>query len=181
MTQMIEIQMLSRDSSTHIKKMVHIKNLVNRVYKIAEKGLYAPGTDRTSVEETKEFTRNGEIAVARLNRKIVGCIRIRRLDETIGEFGMLAVDSPYQKNGIGRELIRFAEQHFQKDRFHKIQLELLVPVTCTHPDKVFVKNWYTRIGYTPVNRVSVKDLYPKFSDALVKPCEFIVFQKSLKL
>jgi N-acetylglutamate synthase-like GNAT family acetyltransferase len=54
------------------------------------------GSVRTTVAEMAEFTSDGEIAVARLMGQIVGCVRVRRIDQETGEFGMLAVGDQYQ-------------------------------------------------------------------------------------
>ncbi|WP_082918222.1 GNAT family N-acetyltransferase [Oceanobacillus sp. Castelsardo] len=94
--QSIEIQLLSSNASTNTMDMERITNIVNRVYKASEKGLWMHGAVRTSVEEMAEYTSNGEIAVARSMGKIIGCVRVRRLDEETGEFGMLAVDNQFQ-------------------------------------------------------------------------------------
>lgn len=177
--QTIEIKMLPRNASENMEKMEHIANIVNRVYAIAEEGLYKQGEVRTTVEEMIEFTSKGEIAVARYNRKIVGCIRMRQMDQKTGEFGMLAVDVKYQGFGIGRELIYYAEQKYKNKQLHKMQLELLVPVEGTHPTKVALENWYVRIGYEPVYTETTDALFPKLAQMLAVPCKFIVFQKNL--
>jgi len=116
MSQSIEIKMLPCQASNNWVVMEHMTNMVNRVYVATEEGLWKQGTVRTTVAEITEFTRNGEIAVALSMEKIVGCVRIRKIDQETGEFGMLAVDEEYQGIGIGRELIRFAEQKCEKER-----------------------------------------------------------------
>lgn len=176
----IDIQMLPHHLSTNIGKMEHITDIVNRVYALAEEGLYKHGGVRTTVEEMKEFTSNGEIAVARSKGKIVGCVRIRLLDQETGEFGMLAVDDKYQGTGIGRELIRFAEERGKKENLRKMLLELLVPIERSHPTKVILENWYVRMGYHPVGTETIESLYPRIAQMLAIPCKFVVFEKELR-
>lgn len=178
-TQSIKIHMLPRDASDNLADMQHIANIVNKVYAASEEGFWMNGTVRTTVAEMIEFTGSGEIVVARAMEDIVGCVRVRRLDHETGEFGMLAVDDEYQGDGIGRELIRFAEQKCRKEHLRKMQLELLVPLEGSHPDKVILENWYTRIGYYPVHTETVEALFPQLADMLAIPCKFIVFQKEL--
>lgn len=177
--QSIEIQMLPSNASNNLADMEHITNIVNRVYAASEKGLWLDGQARTTAEEIVEFTSSGEMAVARSMGQIVGCIRVRTLDHETREFGMLAVDDEYQGNGIGRELIRFAEQKCQKENLRKMQLELLVPQEGSHPAKVILENWYTRIGYYPIHTETVEALFPKLAHMLAIPCKFVVFQKEL--
>src|SRR5699024_11596673 len=62
------------------------------------------------------------------------------LDQETGELGMLAVDDKYQGTGIGRELIRFAEERGKKENLRKMLLELLVPIEGSHPTKVILEN-----------------------------------------
>lgn len=177
----INIQMLSPNASNNLEKMEHITNIINRVYTIAEEGLYHEGSERTTVDEVVKLTKNNEFAVARLGEKIVGCIRIRRADQHTGEFGMLAVDKKYQENGIGQKLINFAEEKCHKENVHKMQLELLVPVVGSHQGKKILKKWYVQNGYHPVHTEKIEDSYPEFIERLAIPCEFIVFQKDLSL
>lgn len=111
----IEIQMLPSNASTDIEEMEHITNMVNRVYAASEEGIWKSGAVRTTVEEVAELTSGSGIAVAQSKARIVGSVRVRRIDEKTGGLGMLAVDDQYQGNGIGRALIRFAEQECQKN------------------------------------------------------------------
>ena len=52
----------------------------------------------------------GQIAVARAGERIVGAVRVQRLDTGEGELGMLVADPAHRGTGVGRELIRFAER-----------------------------------------------------------------------
>lgn len=180
-TQPIEIQLLPCNAGKDIKAMEQITNIINRVYAKAEKGFWMDGTKRTTVDEISALTRNGEMAVARMKGKIVGCIRIHQADDETGEFGMLAVDDHYQGAGIGRKLIRFAEHKCQKENLRKMQLELLVPQEGSHPTKLSLENWYIRIGYHPVHTVSVESLFPQLAQMLAIPSKFIIFRKELEM
>jgi GNAT superfamily N-acetyltransferase len=121
----VEIELLARDAGADA--VAEVTNLVNRVYAIAEEGLWRESTARTTPSETTEFIRGGEIAVARLDGRIVGSVRIQRLDGGVGEFGMLAADPGHRGVGIGRRLVRFAERFIHERGFDTMQLELLVP------------------------------------------------------
>nr|WP_144926320.1 GNAT family N-acetyltransferase [Paenibacillus bovis] len=177
--QSIEIHMLPREASHNMEDLERIVSIVNHVYAVSEGGLWLGGAKRTSVEEIAELTRSGELAVAQYMGKIVGSVRVHRLDEETAGFGMLAVDEEYQGMGIGRDLIRFAEEKFQQEGFHKVQLELLVPQEGTHPAKEFLRNWYMRFGYQPVQTDSVAVSIPQLAPMLALPCEFIIFHKCL--
>ena len=104
-----------------------LDELTNEVYAVAEAGLWTDGAIRTTVGQIVEFTRAGQIAVARMDGQVVGCVRVQRLDERTCEFGMLCADPAHRGIGIGRELIRFVERKSHGDGMSTMQLELLVP------------------------------------------------------
>src|SRR5690625_1610839 len=118
----IKIHMLPRHTSENRDTMEHITTIINRVYRIAEEGLYKETANRTTIEEIMELTRNSEIAVARINETIVGSIRISQIDDHTGALGMLAVNDMFQQKGIGKKLIDFAEEKCREAQLEKIQL-----------------------------------------------------------
>ena len=86
--------------------MERISELTNEVYAAAEAGLWRDGATRTSVGEIVQLTRAGQIAVARMGGQVVGCVRVQRLDERTGEFGMLCADPAHR--GVGSAASWFA-------------------------------------------------------------------------
>jgi len=159
--------------------MDQVTHLINQVYSVAEEGLWVNGAARTSVQEVADLTRAGEIAVAYLNGRIVGCVRIQRLDADQGEFGMLAAAHGHRGVGIGRELVRFAEQKAREGGLAFMQLELLVPRNWSHPSKEFLAGWYTRIGYQIVRSGTIDESYPHLAPLLATPCDFLIYHKVL--
>jgi GNAT superfamily N-acetyltransferase len=156
-----------------------ITGLVNRVYAAAEEGLWSDDARRTTVAEMAGLGRAGQIAVAWLNRTVVGTVRVRRLDRTVGEFGMLVVEPAHRGLGIGRRLVGFAEQASRERGLSTLQLELLVPRTWTHPGKQSLHEWYTRIGYRPVRKGAIDEQYPVLAPLLATPCDFVIYHKPL--
>ncbi|WP_411093408.1 GNAT family N-acetyltransferase [Streptomyces sp. 049-1] len=51
-----------------------------------------------------------EITTAGLDGEVVGCMRLQRMGDHACEFGMLAASPKRRGVGLGRELVRFAEQ-----------------------------------------------------------------------
>lgn len=178
--QSIEIQMLLYPASITAVEIEHIVNVINCVYNTSEGALWKQRVVRTTVDEVVDLIRAGELAVARSSGRIVGCVRIRRIDQTTGEFGMLAVDNDYQGTGVGRALVRFAEQKCKIEHLRCMQLELLEPQEGSHPAKVILKNWYTRIGYRPIRTEAVDALFPELAALLAVPCKFVIFEKELQ-
>ena len=176
---MTEVQLLPASAADDATLMERIADLINEVYAVAEEGLWIDGATRTTLDGVAELTRAGEIAVARVRGGIVGCVRVHRLDEATGEFGMLVADPAHRGVGIGRELIRFAERRCREDGLATMQLELLVPRDWTHPTKEFLAAWYTRIGYRVARTGTIDEAYPALAPLLATPCDFVIYQKDL--
>jgi GNAT superfamily N-acetyltransferase len=156
-----------------------VVDLVNRVYADAEKGLWQDGAARTDGPEIAAMVRAGELALARLDDRLVGCVRIQRLDPDLAELGMLVAAPEHRGVGIGRALVAFAEDWARGQGIDRMQLELLAPHEWTHPVKEFLRDWYTRIGYRQVRTGRFADAYPALQPRLATPCDFAVFHKAL--
>ncbi|MEV6879456.1 GNAT family N-acetyltransferase [Amycolatopsis sp. NPDC051128] len=175
----MEIELPAPSAAGDGPLVARITALVNQVYAEAEKGLWQGSTDRTSVEEVAGFVRAGEIAVARVDGDFAGSVRLQRLDETTGEFGMLAADPARRGIGIGRELVRFAVRTSRDAGCREMQLELLVPREWTHPSKQFLAEWYGRLGYRVTHRADLAEDYPHLAPSLATPCDFLIYRKEL--
>jgi GNAT superfamily N-acetyltransferase len=175
----IDTQLLPAAASDDVALMQRITDLTNEVYAVAEGGLWLDGATRTTVDEVTELTRTGQIALARLHGRVVGCVRVQRFDEDTGEFGMLAADPAHRGLGVGRELIRFAERRCRADGLGAMRLEVLVPREWTHPAKEFLTEWYTRIGYRVARTGSLDEAYPDLVPLLATPCDFVIYHKDL--
>jgi ribosomal protein S18 acetylase RimI-like enzyme len=175
----IEIELLPAAASDDAQLMERIAELANEVYAVAEDGLWTDGATRTTVNEVAELTRAAQIAVARLRGRVVGCVRIQRLDEGTGEFGMLASDPAHRGLGVGRELLRFAERKCRAEGLRTMRLEVLVPRDWTHPTKEFLAAWYSRIGYRIARSGTIDEAYPALAPLLATPCDFVIYHKDL--
>ena len=171
--------MLSRTARADATLMERISELANEVYAVAEAGLWTDGATRTSVAEIAQLTRVGQIAVARMGGQVVGCVRVQRLDERTGEFGMLCADPAQRGIGIGRELMRFVERKSRADGLSTMQLEVLVPRDWTHPTKQLLVEWYSRIGYRIVRTGTIDEAYPELAPLLATPCDLVIYRKDL--
>jgi GNAT superfamily N-acetyltransferase len=175
----IHVELLAPTAQAEPTLMERVSELANEVYGLAEAGLWTDGATRTTAGEIAELTGLGQIAVARVGDQVVGCVRLQRLDERTGEFGMLCADPAHRGIGIGRELIRFAERKARADGMTTMQLELLVPRGWTHPEKQFLADWYSRIGYRVARTGTIDELYPDLAPLLATPCDFVIYRKEL--
>jgi GNAT superfamily N-acetyltransferase len=162
---MASIALVAADGAADADLVAQLTDLVNRVYATAEEGLWVDGSTRTTPPEMTQLIAAGEIALARVDGDLVGSVRIQQLDSSQGEFGMLVADPDRRGEGIGRDLVRFAEGLTRQRGRTLMQLELLVPREWTHPTKEFLNAWYTRISYRPVHRAHRRELPPAGTSA----------------
>jgi GNAT superfamily N-acetyltransferase len=177
----LKIELLAPAAADDPGLTSRLTDLVNEVYRVAEDGLWADQARRTSVNEVTGLVRAGEIAVARRAGEIVGCVRIQSLDADTGELGLLAADPALRGTGIGRELVHFAEAQARGRGHGAMRLELLVPRDWVHPSKDFLAGWYGRIGYVVIGKGTIDEAYPALAPLLVTPCDFLIYEKDLRL
>jgi GNAT superfamily N-acetyltransferase len=173
------IEFLPAASASHAETVTTITSLVNGVYETSEQGLWAEGALRTTEAEVADLIRRGEIAAATSGVDILGSVRIQRLDANTGEFGMLAADPDHRGVGIGRELVAFAEGWARGEGLASMRLEVFTPRAWSHPSKVFLMQWYERIGYRRIRTGALDEAHPALAPLLATPCDFAVYRKEL--
>ncbi len=176
----IEVGILAASESRERGLVDQLTRLINDVFRTAESGLWRDGAARTTPSELAELIAARQIAVARREGAIAGCVRIHDVAEDASEFGMLAADPGHRGIGVGRALVDFAEQHSRERGLRAMRLELLVPREWSHPSKEFLKSWYARMAYQPISTRPFDDLYPHLAPLLATPCELAVYEKSLR-
>jgi GNAT superfamily N-acetyltransferase len=149
-----------------------VARIINAAYHAGEHDIWLDGWTRTTPEQVAELVAAGEIAVARAEEdRILGSVRVRRLDEDTAELAMLSVDPEAFGTGTGRALLTFAEQYHGTPF---MQLELLVPRGAPHPAKQRLHDWYSRLGYVHISeRVFDEPL-------LARPADLRTYRKSLR-
>lgn len=184
----IQIEVAPEALADDESQVALLTGIVNAVYKETEGDIFVESYKRINSEELRHIIRAGELGVAYLNQTpgapftkgpAVGCIRMQKLSDTLGEFGMLALDATHRGGGAGREMALFAERHLSSLGLKDMQLELLFPSEYEHPFKIRLQTWYSRMGYKVVKLGVFVDDYPQLAPLLRVPCEYRVFQKSL--
>ena len=151
-----------------------LRDLVNAAYAEGEAGLWRPGHERVSVAAVAGCVARGELAAAYDDGRLVGCVRVLP-----GELGLLAAARDSTGRGVGRALVRFAEETSRGLGATAMRLELLVPKEGTHPAKERLHAWYTRLGYRVVGRDDFAAGYPELAPRLVVPCDLVRYAKPL--
>ena len=161
-------------------KIKKLSDLINEVYDHAESGMWKrPGT-RTNPGEVERLLSNQALILAEIDGMLVGAVNVNLMNDGIGEFGMLVADLNQHGKGIGSALVAHAENWARDVACHTMRLELLTPRNWTHPSKEFLKQWYSRIGYTPQATEPFEILHPELVPELATECDFTVWHKSLR-
>lgn len=176
----VDVRLLSADAAGDAALVGELTGLVNRVYAEAEAGLWAGDVSRTSEKEMAGLIRAGEIAVAWLDGRAVGCVRVQRLESGEAEFGMLVTEPACRGAGIGSRLVGFAERLGRERGAEVMQLEVLTPRGWTHPFKAYLDEWYRRIGYRVVRVGRFEESYPELAPHLACACDFRIYHKDLR-
>merc|ERR1711907_36745 len=135
-----------------------LTDLINRVYRVSEDGLWKDATfQRTCAEEVSDLIRKGGV--------VLGCVQSRMLDEkpTTGSFGMLVVDPDQRNRGIGKRLIEEAEKLARSRGADTMQLELLHPKDWKQKNKARLAEWYPILGYLKAEELDFEELYPRLA------------------
>jgi len=175
----LQIQRVLKAQATSDVIVHEITDLINEVYKVAEKGLWTEGSCRTTKAEVSRLIAAEEILAAYLGENLVGCVRIQQLSAKETELGMLAVKLAQRGTGVGRNLVKHVEDESKAKGFQAVQLEILVPKEWVHPSKAFLEGWYTRIGYEKIRSGTIDESYPELAPLLATTCDFVIYQKKL--
>jgi GNAT superfamily N-acetyltransferase len=173
----LRVEPLAPAAADDLATMTALSDLVNEVYAVAEAGMWRDGATRTTPAELARLARAGQVVAARVAGQLAGCVRVRQLDDRLSEFGMLAAAPERRGTGVGRALVRFAEEHAGRPA---MQLELLVPRDWSHPSKEFLAAWYDRLGYRLVRVGTVGEAYPELAPLLATTCDFRIYHKDLR-
>jgi GNAT superfamily N-acetyltransferase len=142
-----------------------VVRLINGAYAVGEAGLWQEGASRIQPREIAAAIRSRGLLGARVEGRLVGCAYVRQLDAGTADLGLISTATDYWGCGIGRELVRSAEElptagagparrggtggglMMRSRGVTTMQLELLVPKGWVHPEKNKLQAWYMRLGY----------------------------------
>ena len=173
----VEVSLLPSEAAEDAALVADLRDRVNAAYGVAEEALWMPGTERIAADRVAEIVAAGEMAVARVDARIVGSVRVRMLDERTGFFGLLTVHPDEQGAGAGRELVRFAERLARERGASEIELRLLVPREGSDPHKQRLHDWYSRLGYRIVGRSDFGAQNPAALASMRAPLDLVSYRK----
>jgi GNAT superfamily N-acetyltransferase len=174
-----EVKLLAPDEAGDHALVEELARIVNGAYAVGEAGLWLEGTTRITPGEIAEAIRSGGMLAATREGRLVGCAYVRPLDAGTADLGLISAAPDQWGSGIGRELVRSAEELMRSHGVTTMQLELLVPKGWVHPEKDRLRSWYTRLGYRVVRSAPFEQVAAHLASRLAAPCEFLIFRKRL--
>ncbi len=156
-----------------------IADIVNEVYQKSEGNIWVNEHRRTSKGQLINAIRSKEIILALKDDEFYGCIHLEKISDDAFRFKMLVANPNNKRVGVGSKLVSFAENEAKRQGASVMQLELLVPTEFEHEDKVFLTNWYTRIGYKYIDEHDVDYVHNGISKFLKTGCVAKVYEKRL--
>lgn len=139
----------------NINEASELSQLINTAYR--GKHGWTKETDivsgeRTNINETKSLITNPEthILVAKENKHIIACVCVEQ-KESQTYIGLLAVNSKYQNRGLGKEILRLAEDY----ALNELNSKEYVMVVISQRKELIA--FYERRGY---NKTGEIERYP---------------------
>jgi GNAT superfamily N-acetyltransferase len=176
---MLEIDPLPPSAATEAAVVDELVELVNAAYDLAEAGLWAGDVTRTSTEETATAIAAGQVLTARLDGRLAGAVRTRRLDEETGWIGVLAVDPRCAGRGVASRLVAYVEDAHRQAGATWMQLEVLVPEQISHAHTDRLAAWYARLGYRRTGRLELDDVDPASAPFRAVPLAVAILRKPM--
>lgn len=174
-----EVRLLPADEAGDAVLVEKLVRLIDRAYAAGETGLWQEDATRTGPDEIAEAIRRGSMLAATVDDQIVGCAYVRYLDAGTADLGFISAAPEQWGSGVGRELVRWAEELVRSRGVPTMQLELLVPKGWVHPEKDRLRSWYSRLGYEVIRSAPFEEVAAHLAPQLAEPCEFLIFRKSL--
>lgn len=174
-----EVDLLAPGDASDELLVGELVRIVNEAYAVGEAGLWLEGTARIEPGEIAEAIRSGGMLTATRDGRLVGCAYVRPLGAGTADLGLISAAPDQWGSGVGRELVRSAEELTRSRGVTTMQLELLVPKGWVHPQKDRLRGWYTRLGYRVVRSAPFEEVAAPRASQLAAPCEFLIFHKPL--
>ena len=141
-----------------------ITRLINQAFEV--EAFFAVG-DRTSDAQVHAKLDVGVFFLAEVRDRLVGCVHVERRDGGRSYISMLAVDPARQRAGIGRQLMRVAEQYCLQAHCTEVLITVINLRTELPP-------FYRSLGYTEHGTAPYSDAH-----RATRPVHFIVMRKLL--
>lgn len=157
-------------------------SIVIKAYAATEVEIWGENYTRIPKNEFIKLVQQGEVIIAKYNKKIVGSIHVSKHTENSHSFGLLAADFMMKGLGIGDLLIRSAEERAQMEGSDFMDIEILKPQDSTPSFKKFLADYYIKRGYIYSKTMKFEDRKPeevKKLKNIITPSIFECYRKEL--
>jgi GNAT superfamily N-acetyltransferase len=175
----VAVALLDGEAAADAGLLAALREIVNDAYARGEVGLWREGTRRIADADLRALAAAGQLAAAREDGRVVGCVRVTSLDPRTAELGLLAAAGESVGSGVGRALMAFAHDLARERGHTAVRLTLLVPREGSHPFKVRLEDWYRRQGYRVLGRADFAATHPEPAALLAVACDLVTFERAL--
>jgi GNAT superfamily N-acetyltransferase len=175
----VAVALLDGEAAADAGLLAALREIVNDAYARGEVGLWREGTRRIADEDLRALVAAGQLAAARVDGRVVGCVRVTSLDPRTAGLGLLAAAGESVGSGVGRALMAFAHDLARERGHTAMRLTLLVPREGSHPFKVRLEDWYRRQGYRVLGRADFAATHPEPAALLAVACDLVTFERAL--
>lgn len=154
-------------------------SMVNDVYYSSEREFWTEGYYRLTDSDFDNYLSNNWLYVYVDGTGLIGCVLLKQEEPKVSSFSMLVCHPNHRKKGIGNQLVNFVTDTSIKRGNTTMNLEILSPKHWEHKEKVFLKRWYTDMGYKLIREVDFKDYYPDHMAFMRCELIFSLYKKKL--
>ncbi len=140
-----------------------LTDLINSAFRVEQPFIEG---DRTDPDSVRAYMEKGKFLVAEDAAGLAGCIYVELRGDR-GYLGLLGVDPPRQRTGLGRKLMDAAESYFREAGCCAVDLRIISARTP-------LPSFYRHLGYVETGTA------PFTPDVPVKvPCHYVLMSKPL--
>ncbi|KAI0549309.1 hypothetical protein F4679DRAFT_595935 [Xylaria curta] len=151
---------------------------------------FGSGFNIRTLSQVRDYLRAGELAIAFLQpknkvdprssalaprEKVVGCVRVRKISPTVGEFRALAVDPKWRGTNLSFRLIRFAEEKCRELGITTMRQRFFSP---KNPPSPCVEQ-LSALGYVMTEICDSVEACPEFKWWFTEPSNICLMEKKL--
>lgn len=125
-------------------------------------------TDTASLQEIIDDANSVIVTYSESEDEILGCVHLKKNGNRL-YLGMLSVSPTQQGKGIGKILLRHADQHARKVGCSKIYMQVISV-------RKELNDWYKRHGYSPTGERLPFEVDEKYG-VKTQPFDFIILEK----
>lgn len=174
------IKIIQADSTISNSEFERAYEILIYAYAETEKEIWGLNYKRIDKSSFRDIVDKEEVFLAYIEDRVVGCVRLIKLNKNTYSFGLLAADFNEKGLGIGSKLVAKAEEKAKSLGAKQMKIEILKAKDIEVKSKKELHNWYTRLGYEFIKTESFVVLKPEEVEKSKKMVNFSVFNQYRK-